>query len=140
VNHDLAANTVIPINVASNTPGTPIPVGREPTKIAITPDGKTAYVTDYLDDSVTSINISTNTASDPITVGANPTGIEITPAPNAAAQLANLLAEVTGIGSGKSLAENVKPIQADVAANDLMNACAALKAFLDEVKAQTTRN
>ena len=33
-----------PIATATNTPGTPIKVGRGPQAIAITPDGKTAYV------------------------------------------------------------------------------------------------
>ena len=33
-------NTVTPIDVATNTPGTPIPVGNTPTAVAITPDGK----------------------------------------------------------------------------------------------------
>ena len=37
-------NTVTPIGTATNTPGTPIPVGQEPLGVAITPDGKTAYV------------------------------------------------------------------------------------------------
>ena len=35
---------VVPIATASNTVGSPIKVGLEPTAIAITPDGKTAYV------------------------------------------------------------------------------------------------
>ena len=39
------SNTVTPIDTATNTPGTPIPVGGIPYAIAITPDGKTAYVT-----------------------------------------------------------------------------------------------
>jgi DNA-binding beta-propeller fold protein YncE len=37
--------TVTPIDTATNTPGPPIPIGRGPGLIAITPDGKTAYVT-----------------------------------------------------------------------------------------------
>ena len=35
-----------PINTATNTAGTPITVGSRPGAIAITPDGKTAYVVD----------------------------------------------------------------------------------------------
>src|ERR1019366_7975036 len=38
------AGTVTPIATATNTAGTPITVGSQPTVIAITPDGKTAYV------------------------------------------------------------------------------------------------
>ena len=33
-----------PIATATNTAGPPIPIGRYPDAIAITPDGKTAYV------------------------------------------------------------------------------------------------
>ena len=38
-----------PVNLASNTRGTPIvlPAGSSPEAIAITPDGGTAYVADY---------------------------------------------------------------------------------------------
>jgi YVTN family beta-propeller protein len=35
-------DTVTPINLVTNTAGTPIPVGGAPTSIAITPDGSTA--------------------------------------------------------------------------------------------------
>jgi YVTN family beta-propeller protein len=38
-------NTVTPIDLATNTPGTPIPVGSGPQEVAITPDDITAYVT-----------------------------------------------------------------------------------------------
>ena len=37
---------VTPINTATNTALKPIKVGRSPVAIAITPDGKTAYVAD----------------------------------------------------------------------------------------------
>ena len=39
-----ARGTVTPIATATNTAGTPITVGSDPDAIAITPDGKTAYV------------------------------------------------------------------------------------------------
>ena len=38
------SSSVTPIATATNTPGTPITVGIQPRGIAITPDGKTAYV------------------------------------------------------------------------------------------------
>lgn len=59
-------NTVTPIDLATNTPGTPIPVGKAPTRISIDPDGKTAYVTNAGDDTVTPIDLATNTAGMPI--------------------------------------------------------------------------
>ena len=38
------SGTVTPIATATNTAGPPITVGNDPNAIAITPDGKTAYV------------------------------------------------------------------------------------------------
>ena len=47
--------------------------------IAITPDGKTAYVSHINGNTVTPIRIATNTALTPIPVGSNPWRIAITP-------------------------------------------------------------
>ncbi len=71
--------TVTPIAVATNTPGTPVPVGRGPFAVAITPDGATAYVTNVDDGTVTPITLATNTPGTPIAVGSDPAGIAITP-------------------------------------------------------------
>jgi YVTN family beta-propeller protein len=60
----------------------PIAVGSSPFGIAITPDGKTAYVTNEGGSgSVTPITVATNTPGTPIAVGSEPYGIAITPAP-----------------------------------------------------------
>ncbi len=73
---DGGTNTVTPIDIATNTPRTPITVGPNPFGIAITPEGSTAYVANA---TVTPIDTATNTAETPITVGASPGGIAITP-------------------------------------------------------------
>ena len=73
------SGTVTPITTATNTAGTPITVGRRPDAIAITPDGKTAYVTNYCSGTVTPITTATNTPGTPITVGNDPDAIAITP-------------------------------------------------------------
>jgi YVTN family beta-propeller protein len=70
------SNNVTPIDVATNTAGTPIPAGDSPVGIAITPDGTTAYV---VGDSVAPINLATNTAGTPIPVGSSPQRIAIAP-------------------------------------------------------------
>ena len=79
--------TVVPINTATNTPGTPIQVVSGPNsptiadnvgKIAITPDGKTAYVASG-PGTVTPINTATNTPGKKIPVGRGPVWIAITP-------------------------------------------------------------
>ena len=74
---------VTPINTATDTPGAPLkfhvttvgPFGQ----IAITPDGKTAYV--VTGPSLTLINTATNTPGKPIHVAGTPYGgvIAITP-------------------------------------------------------------
>ena len=64
-------NTVTPINTATGTPGKQIHVGRGfltgPGWIAITPDGKTVYVTGP--GTVTPINTATGTPGTPIHIG-----------------------------------------------------------------------
>ena len=70
---------VTPVNIATGTAGTPITVGPMPTAIAITPDGKTAYVANEGSNTVTPITVATGTAGTPITVGSTPDAIAITP-------------------------------------------------------------
>ncbi len=76
--------TVTPIDTATDTAGTPITVGSEPSSVAITPDGATAYVMNLASSTVTPIDIATNSAGSPITLNATLTGtpgfqIAITP-------------------------------------------------------------
>ncbi len=75
------ADTVIPINTATDTQGAPIGVGSAPDAIAITPNGQTAYVADRGDSTVTQIDVATNTAGTaiPLTADSEPNSIVITP-------------------------------------------------------------
>jgi YVTN family beta-propeller protein len=77
---------VTPIDTATNTPGRAIPVGDGPVGVAITPDGKTAYVTNMRSSSVTPIDTATNKAGRAISVrrpldygDPRPAGVAITP-------------------------------------------------------------
>ncbi|MGA8297058.1 MAG: YncE family protein [Acidimicrobiales bacterium] len=54
-------------------------VGEFPDAIAITPDGKTAYVTSYTANTVTPIALATGKAGHPISAGNGPAGIAIAP-------------------------------------------------------------
>ena len=83
---DYGSNAVSPIYTRTNTAGNPIKVGRDPLMIAITPDGKIAYVLNtYYNPSrprrgtVTPIRTATNRAGKPIKVGFLPSAIAITP-------------------------------------------------------------
>jgi DNA-binding beta-propeller fold protein YncE len=79
---DYTQSTVVPIDLASGRPQTPIALsGRNPYAIAVTPDSKTVYVTDGGSDgdTVTPIAASTATPGTTITVGGAPRGIAITP-------------------------------------------------------------
>jgi YVTN family beta-propeller protein len=70
---------VTPIRTATNTALAPVKVGRLPEAIAITPDGKTAYVVNTGSGTVTPIQTATNTALAPVKVGRTPVAIAITP-------------------------------------------------------------
>ena len=73
---------VTPINTATNTAGKPIIAGKgQAGPIAITPDGKSAYVANWNSGTVTPICTATNTAGKPIKVGRKPADIAITPRP-----------------------------------------------------------
>jgi eukaryotic-like serine/threonine-protein kinase len=52
-------------------------------------------------------------------------------------QLADLLAAVTGVGPGTSLADKVRSAQSSLAANQLAAACSTLTDFISAVKAQS---
>ena len=67
---------VCPSTTATNTPGQPIHVGSAPGLIAITPDGKTAYVASAY--AVTPISTATNRPGKPIYIRSDIT-IAITP-------------------------------------------------------------
>ena len=78
-----SSNTVTPIDLSNGKMLSSIAAGDGPAGIAITPDGKTAYVTDAgtspVGTTITPINLQTRRALAPITVGAGPQGIAITP-------------------------------------------------------------
>jgi hypothetical protein len=74
-----ASNGMTPIATATNTRGKPIKIGAIPTAIAITPDGKTAYIADEHPATVTPVATATNTPGQPIEIGGFPWAIAITP-------------------------------------------------------------
>lgn len=78
-----ASNTITPIDLDTGRVGKPIDAGSGPAGIAISPDEKTAYVTDAgsspIGNTVTPINLLKGKALAPITVGKGPQGIVITP-------------------------------------------------------------
>ena len=78
------SNSVTPIDTATNTAGAPIALGGSPIAVAITPDGKTAFVTtqansDPSTGSVTPIDTATNTPGTPIPIGTEPAAVAISP-------------------------------------------------------------
>lgn len=60
-------------------PGSPITVGSDPSAVAVTPDGRYAYVTNHGSASVDVIDTATNTVVATIPVGSGPYGIAVTP-------------------------------------------------------------
>lgn len=80
---------VVPVDLGSGTAGATIAVGtgpsQEPNSIALTPDGRTAYVTGYESASITPIDLTARTAGAAIAVANYPSAIAIDPSPPAAA-------------------------------------------------------
>ena len=77
-------NNVSVINTKTNTITDTVPVGANPGRIAVTPDGTKVYVVnqgtfDIRDNSVSIIDTKTNTVADKVNVGVNPTVIAIAP-------------------------------------------------------------
>jgi YVTN family beta-propeller protein len=70
-------DSLTPISTVSNGAGTMIPAGSEPVAVAITPDGKTAYVASST--GVTPIDLASGMAGTPITAGSGPDAIAVTP-------------------------------------------------------------
>jgi YVTN family beta-propeller protein len=71
---------ITPIHVPTNGTLSPIPFpGSTPAAIAITPDRKTAYITDSIGGGVYPLDLATNTFGPVISVGLQPFGIAITP-------------------------------------------------------------
>ena len=60
------------ITTATGAVSAPITVGKNPIGVAITPDGKHAYVTNLDDGTVSVITTATGAVSAPITVGKGP--------------------------------------------------------------------
>jgi YVTN family beta-propeller protein len=72
------------IDTATNTVGSTITVGTDPTGVAVTPDGSKAYVANYGTiaspaNTVSVIDTATNTVGSTITVGLGPVGVAVTP-------------------------------------------------------------
>jgi YVTN family beta-propeller protein len=62
------------LDLATGRLGKPVKLSGEPEAIAITPDGKTAYVTIFSSGTVTPINLSTNRAGKSIKISGKPPG------------------------------------------------------------------
>jgi YVTN family beta-propeller protein len=75
------SDTVTPIDLRTNQPGTPIRLaaGSGPVAVAFTPDGTTAFAADYQDGTVTPIDVATRAVGSPIQVGVAPSALGITP-------------------------------------------------------------
>ena len=97
-----AASTVTPISTATNKPGKPINAGKSPGPIAITPDGRTAYVLSQR--GVVPISTATNKPGKPINAGKDLTGIAITPDGKTAYVVSTSSATVTPIRTATNTA------------------------------------
>jgi YVTN family beta-propeller protein len=81
VSSDRFGGTVSTIDVKTRTKhATDIPVGTLPTGVAVTSDGKTAFVTNSEGGTVSTIDVKTRTKNpDDIPVGSVPSEVAVTP-------------------------------------------------------------
>jgi YVTN family beta-propeller protein len=112
---DSQSNQVTPIladpleAAAPNDAGAPITVGSHPDAVAITPNGRTAYVVNFGSDNVTPIDTATDTAgATPIAVGSEPDAVAITP-DGTTAYVAN-----SGDGTVSKIALSTGQVQATI--------------------------
>ena len=123
--------------LSSMTPAS-VPAGTVPVSIAVTSDGKSAFVTNAISNDVSQYDISpTSGALSPKTpasvpTGDDPLGIAVTSV-NTAAQLANLQQAVAGVGPGNVLSTTVAVARFFLAYNDVPATCFTLKVFVLEV-------
>lgn len=85
-----AGSTVFVIDMVSRSLKAAIPVGERPARIAISPDNRRAYVTNFQSDSVSVIDIESLSVEATIPVGLGPNGIVISP-DNARGYVCNFL-------------------------------------------------
>ena len=74
-----ASNGMTPVATATSKRGKPIKIGAIPAAIAMTPDGKTAYIANVHPATVTPVATATNTPGKPIEIGGFPWAVAITP-------------------------------------------------------------
>lgn len=74
-----SASDVIPVDLVTNTAGTPIPLSGFLEDIAITPDGSRAYIPGGSPDQVTPIDLDANTALSGFGVPFNPDSVAVVP-------------------------------------------------------------
>lgn len=101
-----AENVVTPVNLVTRRAGTPVKVGAGPDAIAVSPDGKTAYVACAGAGTVVPINTATGRPGHPIPVGRRPTSIAITPDGTTAYVADNGSSQVTPIDLSDDQAES----------------------------------
>jgi YVTN family beta-propeller protein len=138
-------STFSTIDTTTNTVLSTIPVGGTgPGGVDLNSAGTLAYVANTATDTVSIIDTSTNIVVSTVPVGSGPIALgkfiaeDTTPPPPSTDELlSDLLAYVTGIGPGKSLAAKVRAAQTALADGDTTGACDSLQALINETTAQS---
>jgi DNA-binding beta-propeller fold protein YncE len=86
VSQGCGRGTIVPLDLTTSTAGTPVPIGLEPNRMAVTPDGSTLWVAVSgggltAPNTLTPVDVATDTAGTPIqlSVGKYLAGVAITP-------------------------------------------------------------
>jgi YVTN family beta-propeller protein len=73
------SNSVTVIDTATNMVVATVPVGSFPAGVAVAPDGKHVYVTNFISNTVSVIDTATNMVGATVQVGSFPEGVAVTP-------------------------------------------------------------
>ncbi|MDR3740791.1 MAG: IPT/TIG domain-containing protein [Terracidiphilus sp.] len=103
-------NTVVPIDPATGILGTPIPVGSEPDKMAITPDGQYLWVALDGASAVRQVNLTTGTAGMKFSIPGGSGYYSTPPTINALAAVPGADNSVVVATSGSTLSTTVAPL------------------------------
>jgi len=108
-------SAAVPIKIATGggSSESAVSVGGNPDTVAITPDGRIAYVASVESGTVTPILTATNEVGSAITVGGGPTAIAITPDSRTAYVVNDFSNSVTPIDTATDTAEPAIPVGAD---------------------------
>ncbi|HTW97745.1 MAG TPA: hypothetical protein VMD59_03150, partial [Acidimicrobiales bacterium] len=99
VGNGSAKGDIVPLDVATGSAGTPITVGKDPTGLAVTPDGTTAWVACYASDELVPVTLAAGKAGPADALPGGPYAIALATRPQGSGALSPTSPASTGTPS-----------------------------------------